>query len=148
MTATETALQALAAVLVHAALPVLRRDVVYDDVLESFTSGTETALVLRRATNPRVLNEFMGAGLRFEIEHPAELEWIVSSDDASALQQVFDNGLAQIAAQLRLDPTLGGAVASCVLREAPAFETESFDGSVVLSAAITIHLTFLSTEPF
>lgn len=150
MTKTETALSALAAALTaQPGLPAVARDAVFERLIEESADGKARALVLRRG-RAEVLTRIVGAaaGERFELAHPAELEWYVADPDEAALQTAFDAGIEAIAAAVRADRTLSGAVQDCLIEDPPEFSEMEWDGRAMLTASITVKLVFTSQDPF
>jgi hypothetical protein len=149
MTATGTALAALAAALAHASLPAVRRDAFFEEAMaEQNTGQRATALILRRG-EASVLNRFMGAGTEsFEISHAAELEWFACAATEADTNTIFEAGLEAIAQRIAASPTLGGAVQDCVIEDSPTFAAEEWDSRPCLTALIRVKLVFTSSSPF
>ena len=149
MTATGTALEALAAALVHTNLPAVRRDAFFEELMNEQAPGQRaTALILRRG-EAQVLNSFMGdGGETFEISHSAEIEWFACAATESDTNAIFELGLEAIGDRIALNPTLGGVVQDCVIEDSPTFDAEEWDSRPCLSALIRVKLVFTSSRPF
>lgn len=152
MTETEKAMSALAAALnASAALPVVRRDPVFDDVLESLSVTTETfgrALVMRHGSAVDTTRRFGAGPEAFELVRNAEIEWFVSGLEGSLLNATFDDGVAAIFSAIEADPTLGGNVVLAEIVEQPEIGTEPAGGRAVLTALIRVDITYVSPRAY
>ncbi len=150
MTATETALAALAAALrASPVLPQVSRDDVFERLLPEEPATLARALILRRGST-QVLTRALGdvSGERFELQHAAELEWYVSAPDEATRTSAFDAGLEAIAAVVSADPLLGGTVQQAVIEDPPDYDAEEWDNRPMLTARLTVSLVYTSPNPF
>lgn len=152
MTATETAMQALAAALnASASLPAVRRDPVFDNVLEEITSGLDTfgvALALRIGDAVNVDRRLGDGPEAFEITRNADVEWFVAGAEAASLQSQFDDGIDAIFDAIAVDRTLGDTVVMAEVVDAPEIGNDDLGGKAVLTALIRVQLTFTSPRPY
>jgi hypothetical protein len=152
MTRTETALRALAAALeASAALPTVRRNVTFDQVFEDLAGASplQTALLLGDgpgAAAERTLGGIEGG--RYEIDHPAALDWLVAGSAGTALETAFDAGLEAIAAVIAADRSLGGTVAYVEIPTPPERDLETAGSAQVKIARLVVSLRFTSDLPF
>lgn len=150
MTRTETALRALKAILVHAALPAVRRNESQDRAFEALGGGSERAVLALYDGEAVDVVALMGQPPddSFEITHAAELEWLVADLDETVREDTFDAGLEAIGGLVKANRTLGGAVSDCRIVEPPTRDLDLAGSRVVKTAVIRIHLEFTSPEPF
>ena len=145
-TATEAAIKALKTALqAGTILPPVRRNAVLDQVFDSLTLNdgvtVNRALILRDGTGG-VVEQALGFNSgQFVVLHDAEVEWLVCAPEGDDLDAQFDAGLAEIAARINADPTLGGTVILAQIREAPARDTDVAGANPVKTAAIKVELT-------
>ncbi|WP_330082456.1 hypothetical protein [Methylocystis iwaonis] len=157
MTATETAMAALVAALnASSTLPDVRRDAVFDEVLEEFADSGETygrALVLRIGDSIDVVRRLGDGPEAYEHVRNADVEWFVARRvatpaDGAALAQKFDAGIEAIFAAVDANPTLSDAVTRAEIAEALAVGSDSAGSKSVLTALIHVQLTYTSARAY
>jgi len=152
MTETEAAMAGLMAALnASTTLPDVRRDPVFDDVLESIAVSTETfgrALVLRAGDPVETVRRFGAGPNAFELVRNAEVEWFVAGLEGADLETTFDDGIAAIFAAVEADPLLGGTVVRAEIVEPPELGTDQAGGKAVLTALIRVQLTYVSPRAY
>lgn len=158
---TELALQALLAALtgplLAAGFPEPMRNETLDVLLENIGEGTGCVINVIDG-NGDVPSETMGAYVSedgYEIEHRAEIEFLLADADADQRDKKFDIGLVTIADAIKAalggaEPhTLGGAVSDAQLVSPIERSNPRTDGLPGIKyALITVQMTFLSSRIF
>ncbi len=152
MTATETAIRALVAVLAAASsVPTPRRNVALDDLASEAEqldgSSILTALVVSDGTNLRH-DRNLGDPPSWELTHRVELDWVAAGAPGDALEAAFDAGLAAIGDALAANPTLSGSVTLCECAAPPDRGLEVWGAKTAKTAMLEIELTYPSSRPF
>jgi len=146
---TYQALDALATRLSgRAPLPELSRDQKLPGRFAADDEGSGRHFVLRTGTAENREQLLGGAERHFEIDHMAEIEWLVENKDRAARVATFNAGLEEIDNALEEDPTLGGVVDHAEI-SGTQFNGLVTEGVPEIEAAIlSVRLTFTSTRPF
>jgi len=152
MTETEKAFVALAAALnASSALPAVRRDVVFEDVLDDLSSGGDSfgaALTLAHGEAVETVRRIGEGPNAFELTRVADVEWIAAGDPADALQTFFDAGVEAVFAAIEADPTLGANVVRAEIVEQPEISREAAGGRAALIARIRVQMLFTSPRAY
>lgn len=88
-----------------------------------------------------------GGGL-YEIDHDAELEWVVQASDPVTRRSVFAAGLVAIDDAIRADRTLGGVVSWVEISRVERSNLVTDGAPEIKAAIVTVRLTFTSERPF
>jgi hypothetical protein len=152
MSETEKAMAALVLALnASSALPDVRRDLVFDDLLEEVVAVADDygrALLLRHGEAVETVRRLGEGPLAYELMRAADVEWIAAGDAGAGLSAFFDDGLSAVFAALEADPTLGGNVVRAEITTQPDISIEAAGGRTALVARVRVDLLYSSPRAY
>lgn len=159
---TELALQALVAALTAQAngpggIPVPSRNETLPERFAPANSGDVNVFFNVNDGDARVTEIALGnpdeVADVYQLEHRAEVEWVVEAIDSSApslaaKEQAFDDGLTAIDDALKADRSLGGTVDRAEIDEIQRSNLVTDALPNVKAARVLVKLEFVSSRPF